>query len=73
MNSDHELLKLAAQVGQHLSETGRQLVTAESCTGGWIAKVLTDLPGSSHFYLGGAVTYSNVLKQSLLQIGRAHV
>ena len=68
MNGDDALLKLVAQVGQHLSETGRQLVTAESCTGGWIAKVLTDLPGSSHFYLGGAVTYSNALKQSLLHV-----
>jgi nicotinamide-nucleotide amidase len=71
MNSDAELLKLATQVGKYLSETGRQLVTAESCTGGWIAKVLTDVSGSSQFYLGGAVTYSNALKQSLLQVNES--
>ena len=71
MNSDAELLKLATQVGNYLSETERQLVTAESCTGGWIAKVLTDVSGSSQFYLGGVVTYSNALKQSLLQVNES--
>jgi nicotinamide-nucleotide amidase len=44
------------------------LVTAESCTGGWLAKVCTDLPGSSRWYAGGVVTYSNELKQSLLGV-----
>lgn len=71
MNSDAELLKLAMQVGNHLAHTGRQLVTAESCTGGWVAKVLTDVSGSSQFYVGGAVTYSNALKQSVLQVSEA--
>lgn len=46
----------------------RRLVTAESCSGGWIGKVLTDVPGSSAFYLGGVVSYSNKLKQSLLGV-----
>lgn len=71
MNTDAELLKLAMQVGSHLTQTARQLVTAESCTGGWVAKVLTDVSGSSRFYLGGAVTYSNALKQSLLQVNES--
>ena len=43
-------------------------MTAESCTGGWIGKVLTDIPGSSNWFLGGVVAYSNTLKQSLLGV-----
>jgi nicotinamide-nucleotide amidase len=58
------LLRLAAQ----LLASGRQLVTAESCTGGWIAKVCTDLPGSSRWFLGGAVVYDNALKAGLLGV-----
>ena len=68
MSSDPNLFKLAVQVGHHLVNSQRQLVTAESCTGGWVAKVLTDVPGSSQWFLGGAVTYSNGLKQSLLKV-----
>ena len=71
MNSDAALLNLATQVGEYLTRTGRQLVTAESCTGGWVAKVLTDVAGSSQFYLGGAVTYSNALKHSVLRVNEA--
>jgi nicotinamide-nucleotide amidase len=68
MPSDAELLQLAIRVGAHLRDAERRLVTAESCTGGWIGKVLTDIPGSSAWYLGGAVVYSNALKQSLLGV-----
>jgi nicotinamide-nucleotide amidase len=71
MNNDEDLFKLALQVGHHLSNTGRQLVTAESCTGGWMGKVLTDIAGSSGFYLGGVVVYSNQFKQSLLRVSDA--
>jgi nicotinamide-nucleotide amidase len=49
-------------VGQRLLETHRRLVTAESCTGGFIAKVLTDIPGSSLWFECGYVTYSNAAK-----------
>lgn len=66
--SDDDLFKLALQVGHHASNTHRQLVTAESCTGGWLGKVLTDIPGSSGWYLGGVVVYSDALKQSLLKV-----
>jgi nicotinamide-nucleotide amidase len=45
-------------------------VTAESCTGGWIAKVCTDPPGSSRWFLGGVVTYSDGLKVALLGVRR---
>jgi len=66
--TDDDLFKLALQVGHHLSNTQRQLVTAESCTGGWLGKALTDIPGSSGWYQGGVVVYSNALKQSLLKV-----
>jgi nicotinamide-nucleotide amidase len=46
-------------------------VTAESCTGGWIGKVLTDVSGSSAWYLGGAIAYSNELKERLLGVSHA--
>jgi nicotinamide-nucleotide amidase len=68
MSNDDDLFKLAVQVGHHLSNSRRQLVTAESCTGGWVGKVLTDIAGSSGWYAGGVVAYSNELKQSLLQV-----
>jgi nicotinamide-nucleotide amidase len=66
--NDSELLRLATRVGALLMDGERRLVTAESCTGGWIAKVLTDMPGSSNWFLGGVVAYSNTLKQSLLGV-----
>ena len=68
MGNDDDLFKLAVQVGHHLSNSGRQLVSAESCTGGWLGKVMTDVAGSSGWYLGGVVSYSNELKQSLLAV-----
>lgn len=66
--TDAELFKLATRAGADLLDAERRLVTAESCTGGWIAKVLTDIPGSSAWYLGGVVAYSNTLKQALLGV-----
>jgi nicotinamide-nucleotide amidase len=68
MSSDANLFQLAVTVGAHLRESEARIVTAESCTGGWIAKVLTDVEGSSDWYLGGVVPYSNALKQSLLGV-----
>ncbi len=68
MNSDEELLRLATHVGADLLDAERRLVTAESCTGGWVAKLLTDIAGSSAWYDGGVVVYSNALKQSLLGV-----
>ncbi len=44
------------------------LVTAESCTGGWIAKVITDIPGSSRWFERGFVTYTNVAKREMLGV-----
>ncbi|HEY6642265.1 nicotinamide-nucleotide amidohydrolase family protein [Povalibacter sp.] len=66
--NDTDLQHLAIKVGAHLLDAERRLVTAESCSGGWIGKALTDVPGSSAFYLGGVISYSNTLKQSLLGV-----
>jgi nicotinamide-nucleotide amidase len=67
-SDDTRLRELAVQVGSHLLASRRRLVTAESCTGGWIGKVLTDISGSSAWFLGGAIVYSNVLKQHSLGV-----
>ena len=68
MVSDPELLELAARVGQKLRAAERRLVTAESCTGGWVAQVLTDIPGSSQWFECGYVTYSNAAKMRDLAV-----
>jgi nicotinamide-nucleotide amidase len=68
MTIDAELQRLAVHTGVLLTDAERRLVTAESCTGGWIAKALTDIPGSSNWFLGGVIAYSNTLKQSLLGV-----
>jgi len=62
MVSEAELDELAARVGQKLRAAGRRIVTAESCTGGWVSKALTDVPGSSQWFECGFVTYSNAAK-----------
>lgn len=66
---DRALRRLAAQVAKRLRAAGETIVTAESCTGGYIAKCLTDLPGSSDYFERGWVTYSNEAKQTELGIG----
>ncbi len=62
MPTDKELLLLAERVGQILLGARRHLVTAESCTGGWVAKACTDIAGSSRWFECGFVTYSNEAK-----------
>src|ERR1700689_3708670 len=62
MSADAELLTLATRVGEALLARRLRLVTAESCTGGFIAKTLTDIPGSSQWFECGYVTYSNAAK-----------
>lgn len=59
---DRELRGLAETVARELLGARRRIVTAESCTGGWIAKALTDVPGSSQWLECGFVTYSNTAK-----------
>ncbi len=66
--SDEQLKTLAAELAELALQRGCRLVTAESCTGGWLAKVLTDLPGSSVWFDRGYVTYSNAAKQNELGV-----
>ncbi len=70
-NSDRELADLAARVGQRMKESHLTLCTAESCTGGWISKALTDIAGSSDWFTEGFVTYSNKAKQATLGVSAA--
>ncbi|HSQ70672.1 MAG TPA: CinA family protein [Steroidobacteraceae bacterium] len=66
--NDEEIARLVGRLGDGLLRRGHLLVTAESCTGGWIAKACTDRPGSSGWFLGGAVVYSNDFKVRLLGV-----
>jgi nicotinamide-nucleotide amidase len=68
MTTDEDLLKLAVRVGHALLAGGCRIVTAESCTAGWIAKVLTDVPGSSDWFECGFVPYSNDAKVGMLGV-----
>lgn len=61
-------MRLAARVIDLAREQGLSITTAESCTGGAIAAMLTQIPGSSDVFPGGFVTYSNALKESLLGV-----
>jgi nicotinamide-nucleotide amidase len=70
-SSDAKLKRLAARVGRRLLTEHRHVVTAESCTGGWIAKALTDIAGSSQWFIEGFVTYSNLSKMRRLGVPRA--
>ncbi|GAB4288917.1 MAG: hypothetical protein Kow0090_01340 [Myxococcota bacterium] len=60
--------KLAKGIGRLLRELEMTLVTAESCTGGLLGKLITDTAGSSDYYRGGVVVYSNELKIKLLGV-----
>ena len=71
MASEAELYDLAERVGQKLRAAERRLATAESCTGGWVAKAVTDVPGSSKWFERGYVTYSNEAKMRDLGVGAA--
>ncbi len=59
---------LAARLGGELARRGWMLTTAESCTGGWVAQVLTAVAGSSTWFERGFVTYSNAAKQEMLGV-----
>ncbi len=63
-----ELLQLAAQLGRSLHENGEKIATAESCTGGWIAQMITEIAGSSAWFDRGFVTYSNAAKVQMLGV-----
>lgn len=64
---------LAQAVGRLLVERGETVATAESCTGGLISTLLTDVPGSSAYFRGGVVAYANTAKVELLDVPAAMI
>lgn len=70
---EEKLFSVAKNVGKLLVEKGLRISLAESCTGGLIAKTLTDVPGSSKFFELGMVTYSDRIKEEALGVDKATV
>jgi nicotinamide-nucleotide amidase len=66
--TDNELAVLAVRLGEALLHNGLTIVAAESCTGGYVSKLITDVAGSSRWFHSGHVTYSNEAKQSQLGV-----
>ncbi len=66
-----DLDALAREVGYSLKQHGLMLATAESCTGGWVAQVVTSVAGSSEWFDRGLITYTNVSKRELLGVKTA--
>ncbi len=63
-----EDISLSEATGRLLRERGLKIATAESCTGGYLAHLITSVPGSSDYYLGGVVSYANSVKQQVLGV-----
>ncbi|MEN3045154.1 MAG: nicotinamide-nucleotide amidohydrolase family protein [Candidatus Hydrothermales bacterium] len=55
-------------VGRLLKEKGKKISTAESCTGGLLSSRITDIPGSSEYFIGGVIAYSNEIKKKILGV-----
>lgn len=64
----HNLMGLAEQLGHFLKTNNKKIATAESCTGGWIAQCITEVPGSSAWFDRGFITYSNSAKMQMLGV-----
>lgn len=71
MKDEEKISLLAIALVDELRAAGKTLATAESCTGGWIAKSLTDVAGSSAAFGYGVVSYSNDAKRDLLGVSAA--
>ena len=65
---DDALEAASRRLGRRLVEHGWQMATAESCTGGMLGHVITQIPRSSDHFLGGIVSYSNAVKSELLEV-----
>ena len=66
--TDAELFGETEKLVATLKAQGLMIASAESCTGGWLGKCMTDVSGSSDVYFGGVVSYSNALKESFLNV-----
>jgi nicotinamide-nucleotide amidase len=68
---DDGLSHIAARIGRRLGAARLTLTAAESCTGGWISKSITDVAGSSQWFMEGFVTYSNEAKHERLGVSNS--
>jgi PncC family amidohydrolase len=66
-----DLVSLAATIQERCIAAGVRVATAESCTGGLVGHALTEIPGSSDYYDGGVVSYSNAVKGAVLHVPQA--
>jgi len=66
-----DVWELAARLGERMADRGLTVATAESCTGGLVAAAITDVPGSSGWFLGAVVAYANDVKTRLLEVTEA--
>ncbi len=66
--ADDPLVSLAARLGERCRAVGARIATVESCTGGLVGHLITETPGSSAYYLGGFVTYSDESKQAMVGV-----
>jgi len=65
---ENTLQDIIHRLGRKLREKKEMLATAESCTGGWVGQVITSVPGTSHWYDRGFITYSNAAKREMLGV-----
>ena len=66
--ADDPLVALAVRVGERCLALDVRIATVESCTGGLIGHVLTEIPGSSAYYVGGFVTYADEAKRTMVGV-----
>ena len=66
--TEFQLTELATKVVEKLKNDNKTIGLAESCTGGWLSKIITDVSGASSVYLGGICSYSNTVKMNLLGV-----
>ena len=66
--TEFQLTESATKVVEKLKNENKTLGLAESCTGGWLSKIITDVSGASSVYLGGICSYSNTVKMNLLGV-----
>ena len=62
---------LAEIIGENLKKSGRSLSIAESCTGGFISHLITSVPGSSEYFNGSVIAYSNAIKSNILNVSQS--
>ena len=70
MANEQKAQELVKQLGAQLAARGEMMATAESCTGGWVSMLVTNVSGSSSWFDRGFVTYSNESKQEMLGVSK---